>query len=113
MVFSHAPLKREPFPIRRPARIARHIIFASDQMRFLSGQIHDPKLRRGPPGAVVENHGIGNVTSVRRKNRVADKAKTGEITALEALRVAGRSKREESCQTQELCAGAKKDGPRA
>src|SRR5689334_20734148 len=113
MLFRHTPLKRQPFPIRRPMRIARHIIFASDQVRFLRGQIHEPKLRRGPPRPVVENHRVGNVTAVWRKNRVADKAKTGEITALEALRAAEGSQNQEACERQELDAGAEKDGLRA
>ena len=59
-------LKRQPFPIGRPARIGGHIFFAPDTNGFLRGEIHNPKLRSGPARAVVRNHWVGNAMAVRR-----------------------------------------------
>ena len=59
-------LKRQPFPIRRPAGIGRHIFFASDANGFLRGKIHNPKLRSGPARPVVQNHWVSNVMTVWR-----------------------------------------------
>ena len=88
MFLSDSSLKRQPFAIGRPVRIARDIFLAADANRFLCCKVHDPELRNWAPWAVVRDHRIGKATAVRRQNNSTYEMKTGKIAARQTLRFA-------------------------